>query len=156
MPTSNANPAQGELSQAAACLSNGDTESALTHLKTALAAEPENELVLGMLASVYAQLGMDERATEFFEKILAVNPANPLARFQLGLLVFQRGQPEQALAIWQASEPPQGDFMIRFYSGLALAQLGRSEEARTLFLAAREHVPSDHPVRAEVDKLLSN
>lgn len=154
MSTSGSSSVQNDVSAAASSIRTGDPESALKHLKSAVAAEPSNELALGMLASVYAELGMSERATEFFDKVLAINPGNPLARFQSGLLAFNRGELEGALKIWQAQEPPPDDFMIRFYSGLALAQLGRSEEARALYRTAYKHVPADHPVRAELEKLL--
>lgn len=155
MSTPGSSSVEDELSLAASSLRAGEPETALTHLKSAVAAEPSNEIALGMLGSVYVELGMADRAAEFFDKVLAINPANPLARFQSGLLAFDRGELERALKIWKAQEPPQDDFMIRFYSGLALAQLGRADEARALYRAAQKNVPADHPVRTELEKLLS-
>ena len=57
----------------------GDFEQAIVRLKTLLEAEPEHEVATGMLASIYAQLGMADRAIGFYQKTLAINPGNSLA-----------------------------------------------------------------------------
>lgn len=155
MPNSRSNSVEREIGLAASAVRAGDSGEALTHLKTALLTEPDNELALGMSASIYAELGMDDRACDTFRKVLTINPANALAQFQLGLIEFRRGALTQALEIWQTPEPASNDFMLRFYSGLALAQLGRSEEAHALFIEASKHVPNDHPIRPELQSLLS-
>jgi tetratricopeptide (TPR) repeat protein len=82
------------LSRAAACAKRGDFEPAMIHLKELLAAEPDHEVATGLLASIYAQLQMSDRATEFYLRVLAINPQNELARVQLELLKAQQKSPQ--------------------------------------------------------------
>ena len=74
------------LSLATACAKRGELEAAMIHLKGLLAVDPEHEIATGMLAAIYAQLNMTGRAVEYFRRVLAINPQNPLARAQLELL----------------------------------------------------------------------
>jgi len=74
------------LSLATQCAKRGELEPAMIHLKELLAADPDHEIANGMLAAIYAQLNMTGRAMEYFRRVLAINPQNPLARSQLELL----------------------------------------------------------------------
>jgi cytochrome c-type biogenesis protein CcmH/NrfG len=58
----------------------------MIHLKELLAADPDHEIANGMLAGIYAQLNMTQRAVEYFHRVLAINPQNALARVQLEAL----------------------------------------------------------------------
>jgi predicted Zn-dependent protease len=82
------------LSRAAASAKSEDFAGAIAHLKELLAVEPDHEIANGMLAGIYAQIGMPERATEHFQRVLAINPQNPLARLQLEQLQQTGGTPE--------------------------------------------------------------
>jgi len=129
-------------------------EDALLHLKSIVADRPQDEIALGMLASVYSDLGMKDRAREYYDQVLTTNPQNPLARQQRGLLEFEAGQLESALEIWRPLLETEHDFVAHFYCALASMQLGRLDGVRGLLDTARERMPSDHPFQQEAEKLL--
>ena len=68
----------------------------MVHLKDVLRVEPDHEIANGMLGGIYAELKMPERATACYEQVLASNPRNVLARFQLGLLQLSGGRRQEA------------------------------------------------------------
>ncbi len=90
-----------QLTQASQQVREGDFEHAISTLKRILEGYPRHEISLGMLASIYLQIGMQKQAVELYQALLAAYPANPLARFQLGMAELNRGNPELAL---EASE----------------------------------------------------
>jgi len=130
-------------------------DAALIHLKSIVADRPQDQVALGMLASVYADLGMQDQAREYYDRILTINPENPLARHQRGILEFEAGQLESALEIWQPLLETEHDFMAHFYSALALMQLNRLDGVRDLLETALERMPTDHPLRPESEKLIN-
>ena len=75
----------------------GELDIAIMRLKEILNAQPRHEISLGMLASIYLQIGMNAQAVEYFERLLTDFAHNPLARFQLGMAKMADQQPEQAL-----------------------------------------------------------
>jgi predicted Zn-dependent protease len=142
------------LSRAAACAKQGDLEAAMAHLKELLAAEPDNELGNGMLAGIYAQLNMPERATTCFEKVLTVNPRNVLARFQLGLLQLNSGKPGEAVATFRPNLADDREFLAHFYSAVALLELQEVDQARVLLEHVERHMPRNHNLYPQLQNLL--
>lgn len=142
------------LGLAAACARRGDFESAIVHLKRLLAADPRQEIALGMLAGIYAELKMADRAADLYRQVLAVNPRNPLARFQLGLLQFTEGRPREAVDTLHPALVDESDFLAHLYSGLALRQLGLTGEARPLLEVAAQRMPVDHALYPKLRELL--
>jgi tetratricopeptide (TPR) repeat protein len=126
-------------------------------LKTLLDLSPDHEIGRGMLASVYAQLGMWDGAAEHYQRVLAVNAENHLARFQLGMCYLQLGRPADALDMWKPLLRIEGQFLPQFFSGIALIALGRRNEARDWFEQAQAAMPAGHPLqgelRAQLEKL---
>jgi tetratricopeptide (TPR) repeat protein len=147
-------PVHPKMQQAVTATKEQRYDVALAHLKSIVADRPQDPVVLGMLASVYADLGMKDRAMEFYDRILELSPANPLARQQRGLLDFEGGQLENALEIWAPMLQTEHDFMAHFFSAMALMQLGRLEGTRGLLETALERMPADHPLQQEAEKLL--
>ena len=143
------------LRHAAGAVGERDFEQALVCLKRLIAADARHELALGMLAAVYAELRMPERAIEYYRHALAINPANPLARLQLGLLQSSLGRTEEALDTWKPSLDDPSDFAAHLQSGVTLLQLGRPAEARALLATAEQRTPANHPLRATVRDLLA-
>lgn len=127
-------------------------DHAIETLKTLISHSPNHELALGMLASIYAEIGLYDRAIENFEKALDLNADNPLVRFQLGLIQFKNGDPQQALDTW-APALNQNDFMLHFHSGLALRELNRIDEARQMFAQANKTMPSNHALHAQLQEI---
>lgn len=130
-------------------------DQAIEVLKSLLQSLPNHELGLGMLASLYAEIGMNDRAIENFEKIISLNAENPLAVFQLGLIHFKAGRAQKALDIWQ-SALSDTDYMMHFYSGLALQSLARIDEAKSMFEQAAKTMPKDHALFGQLQELLKS
>ena len=153
-------PSQAEkdaqLTAAARSTEQGDFEGAMTQLKALIGAQPRHELAIGMLAGVYAQIGMHDRAIEHFREVLAINPDNALARFQLGLSQLTSAQAAEAIETWKPALKSRDDFLSRFYSGLALMQLYQPDEARTLLREAEKRMPKDHILYPQLIKLLAS
>lgn len=135
-----------KLSAAAGLAKEGNLDEAISLLKEILAARPGNEISLGMLASIYLQIGMHEQAVEHFQTLLKANPRNPLARFQLGMARLSQGQPQAALDTWEPMLSLENEFMAHFHSALALIQLGRNAEAVDRLEQARQRMPESHPL----------
>jgi Flp pilus assembly protein TadD len=134
----------GLLADAAREVRLGRFDEAIAHLKRLLDTEPRNEIALGMLAGIYAQIGLHDRAIEQYRRVLVVNPGNPLARFQLGLSQLQSGRPADALETWHATQVEESDYLVHHFSGIALLDLGRNDEARAILDQAQRHMPANH------------
>ena len=154
MPAARESSASKEaLGAAAACVRRGDFEAALAQLKALLALDPRHELATGMLAGLYAQLNMPERAQHYYEQVLRLNPANDLARFQLGLLQFESGQPQEALETWKPEVAKPQDYVIHFHCALAHLKLKRRDEAAKLLERAAQYMPRDHLLYPQLERL---
>src|SRR5229473_2163064 len=128
---------------------------AFVHLKSLLASDPKHEIAVGMLAAIYAQIGLLDRAIEYFQQSLTINPQNVLARFQLGLTQLTAQRPQEALATWKPGLDQPGEFLAHFHSGLALLQLQKPAEARALFAHAARRMPKAHALYPQLQDLLS-
>jgi predicted Zn-dependent protease len=142
------------LGRAAACARRRDLEGAMGHLKELLRVEPDNELANGMLAGIYAELKMPERATACYERVLGINPANVLARFQLGLLQLTHGKPREAAATLQPNLSDKSEFLSHFYSGVALLELQQTDAARALLEHVEHRMPKTHDLWPQLQTML--
>lgn len=133
----------------------GGLDDAIIRMKEILAAHPRHELSLGMLASIYLQIGMHRQAEVHFEALLADHPDNPLARFQLGMTHLAEQRPEKALEIWEPMLENENEFMANFHSALALIQLERPTEAYPLVERAGKHMPANHPLHSKLLEIRS-
>lgn len=131
-----------------------NTEAGMLALKTILELSPQHELANGMLASLYAQLGMPYAAINYYHTTLEINPDNHLARFQLGIQQLETGQAKVALQTWEPLLGLEGQFMPQFYSAIALIALERPQEANKLLTQAQATMPQDHPLRAHLAEQL--
>jgi predicted Zn-dependent protease len=139
---------------AAAYAQRGELEPAMIQLRELLQADPDHEIANGMLASIYAQLNMTDRAVTGYRRVLAINPHNVLARFQLGLLQVTSGHPQEAVDTLRPCLTDKQDFLAHFYSGVALLELQRPEEARALLARASQRMPADHTLQPRLRELL--
>lgn len=144
-----------QLARASQTVKNGDFETAIVQLKGLLMEYPRHELATGMLAAIYLQIGMHQKASNCYRKLLALNPENPLARFQLGMTRLGQGMPAEAIDTWQPLLGIEGEFMAHFHSGLALLQLERRDEAHAMLVQAGQTMPGDHPLYPELVRLLA-
>lgn len=132
----------------------GDKEEAITQLKQLLDADPRHELANGMLASIYAELGLTDQATHYFQTLLRHHPANVLARFQLGVLLLTAGNPQETIETLQPMLSLEDDFLAHFHSGLAFDALRQPARARALFQQAAKRMPASHPLHDNLQALL--
>ena len=138
------------LAEATEYAKNKEYDKAILSLKQLLDKDQEHEIAMGMLAAIYLQIGMHERAENFYRQLLQINPGNPLARFQLGMSKFNQGAIEQALLTWEPMLDLENEFMAHYYSGLALLHLDEKDKAMRMFEHARRHVPDSHPLYTQL------
>jgi tetratricopeptide (TPR) repeat protein len=150
-------PAKHELLiQATRCVQHGEFEQAIVLLKSLIQKEPRHELAIGMLGGVYAQIKMHDCAVDYFREVLAINPDNALARFQLGLSLLTLGRPQEAITAWKPLLANANDYLAHFYSALALFQVGRPSEAKPLLNTAAARMPKNHEAYPKLLDLLSD
>lgn len=154
--TSQKSEEQELLQLATTSTKEGDFEHALIHLKTLIATNPKHEIALGMLAAVYAELKMIDHAVDHYRRVLGVNPENPLARLQLGILQLAAKRPQDVLETWKPTLKDTDDFLGHYYSGLALLQLERSTEARTMLEESARRMPEDHVLYPQLKEMLNH
>lgn len=137
-------------------IKNTQYDQAITLLKELLSTDTKNELAIGLLASVYAEIQMDDKAIELYQQMLDINPNNPLARFQLGMIYFNKNQYDDAINIWLASVVDDKNFMLHYYTGLAYLQKNQAENAQPMLAKARQYMPENHPLFKNLNDLVSN
>jgi Tfp pilus assembly protein PilF len=134
-------------------IKNDDLDQAIITLQEILAQDPNHEIATGLLASVYFQIGMHDRAVSLYRALLTNHPQNPLARFQLGLAQLSQGLPGDALATWEPMLENDTEFMAHFHAALALLQLGQPLDARERLAAVGRHMPGSHPLYPKLIEL---
>ncbi|AJQ92730.1 tetratricopeptide repeat protein [Gynuella sunshinyii] len=127
--------------------------SAVTLLKQAVSDYPKHEILLGLLASCYQELGISERAQDLYQNIVALNPENYLAIHQLGLIDFQQQKWQAALSVWEKLLLRPDDFLTKYYAALCYEQLENPAQARLMVKAAQQAAPTDHAIYPEILEL---
>ena len=72
------------------------TSEKLQHLVKLLAREPDETFLLYGIGMEYKKLGAMEKAIEYFNRVIGVDPGYCYAYYQLGQVCEQLGQTEQA------------------------------------------------------------
>lgn len=70
-------------------------------LQAYLSKQPGDSFLQHALALEYAKLGDDATARQYFEQLLAANPAYVGSYYHLGKLLERVGEAQQAIAIYQ-------------------------------------------------------
>ena len=128
------------------CVRQGKLGDAIVYLKSRTSGGSTDEVATGLLAAIYMQIGLTDKAVDAYEELIAAYPDNSLARFQLGLAQLGRGARTEALSTWRPLLDQEEDFMAHFHSALALLELRRNDEARKMLDVARERMPTSHPL----------
>jgi len=137
--------AQELLALARIDIEKGSLESALQKIKQLLVDPEVSAEGIALAGRLYAQLGIWDRAQELFQRYLALNPQAVTEKFQLGMIHFDASRSDEALKIWaellqkHPLHPP-----ALFYRGLALAQQGKTAEARQSIDVLLKSVPADN------------
>ena len=138
--------------RAAAAASMSGLGQALTWLrqydqaeKTLLQAMQLDPQIIGplrSLAEVKVEKGEIVEAIEMFRRLTAVAPRALDLYLKIAELLVDSGQAEEALAVYDtAISLDSGHAWTHFNKAVALQALGRAEEAKTLYLKARELGP---------------
>lgn len=143
------------LKEVSQLLREKDFSTAIGLLKKSLKEHPRHEILTGMLASCYQEIGMHNDAQALYQQIIQWNPENFLAIHQLGLIEFHRGHWAEALAIWADLLLRNDDFVTKYYAAICSHELGRKEDAHLFIHQAQQLTPKDHPIYAEVLKVRS-
>ncbi len=143
------------LALARLALERKDVEGALSKLKKILGAGSLSAEAISLGARIYAQMGLFGRAEKFYEQFLAKNPRAVAERFLLGMTRLDAGRPGDALEVWSAllKEHP-GYPPAMFYKSLALAQTGKTGEARTGLDLLLKSIPAGNPYFGHAKELL--
>ncbi len=82
----------------------GNPAEALPYYRSAVAKEPRNPLYLYYYGIALAETGDTTRAAEAFGIIIRANPGDALAADALGAICMARGEPREAIAVYNALE----------------------------------------------------
>jgi tetratricopeptide (TPR) repeat protein len=111
----------------------------LEYLTTALSLQPDNTNVLYGLAMLYQDAEEADKATEYYVKILEIDPNNKNAWFNRGwmeLVLYQ--DYNAAVDFFGKAIECDPEFAEAHYNrGIAYQQLGDSQKAESCFLAAK-------------------
>jgi serine/threonine protein kinase/thioredoxin-like negative regulator of GroEL len=107
-------------------------EQAIQSYKQAITLNPNLDDAHHQLGQVYYHIGLFDKGRDELEKALAINPANTLARFRLGIIDSYSGKYEEALSIFKSIPRESNPSLVNRATAGALFELGRTEEASAL------------------------
>jgi len=112
-----------------------------------------SELLLGLLSSAYAEVGLVAEAEATLNRLLSLHPDNHLAQFQLGMLKYRQGLSEEAFSIWVPLADEPLDIAAVFALAQAYYEHGRIEEAYGYTKSARARMNPDHVAYSRLQAL---
>jgi tetratricopeptide (TPR) repeat protein/tRNA A-37 threonylcarbamoyl transferase component Bud32 len=118
-------------------------EHAIQSYLRALKLNPNLDETHHQLGMIYSHIGLLEEAQAEVEKALAINPANTLARFRLGVINLYQGRYEEALVRFKTIPTQANPALLDRTRATALFQLGRTEEASGIVEEYLRTYPSD-------------
>ncbi|OPZ23029.1 MAG: hypothetical protein BWZ10_00070 [candidate division BRC1 bacterium ADurb.BinA364] len=128
----------------------GDFRSGLALWQAAWASEPRNYMAPANIAYYRMTLGRFAEARQAAEASLDLRPGFADALMTLGELDIIAGHPSDALQRFEPlADHPRHGFRARIGSAIALARLGRNEEARALAV----QLSSERPGAPELSRL---
>ncbi len=119
--------------------------------KLAVARDPSHAKAHWALAAEYAGLRMHERALDHFARAVELDPAQPVARFQYGLLCLTQGEIARARALWEPLDLLPAENPVRlFKQGLLEMVEDRFDGALELIRRAMESPGVDAALRGDM------
>jgi tetratricopeptide (TPR) repeat protein len=116
---------------------------AIQSYKRALTLNPNLDEAHHQLGMIYTHIGLLDKAWNEIEKALAINPANTLARFRLGVVNLYQGKYEEALARFKTIPHEANPALLDRTRATALFQLGRTQEASDIVEEYLRIYPTD-------------
>lgn len=130
-------------------------DQALGKLKDAVAREDCPREGLSLIARLYAQLRLTDKAGQYYRRYLELNPEAVTEHFQLGMIHFEQGKWEQALEIWsevKEKEPLHPPAL--YFSALAKVELGQIAEGQRDIDVLLKAAPVDNLYYGRAKELL--
>jgi len=118
-------------------------EQAIQSFKHAIALDPNLDEAHHQLGAVYMHIGLLDKAEEEIKKALAINSANTMARFRLGVVDLYRARYDDALSVFKTVPREANPAQVDRTSATALFQLGRTQEASDLVEDYLKTYPTD-------------
>lgn len=123
-------------------------------LKQAIDNGFEGEIIYGLLASSYAEIGMKEKAQACLQNVLKYNQDNYLAIFQLGMLDYNIGNYKEAIQYLEKVASQPEDFTANFWIAKSYIELDDVEHAKPYLHFAQQRVPSNHEFKLSIQQLV--
>lgn len=147
----------------AAAYERGDTQGAIREYQASLAVRPNTmaHFNLGVIAEKSDRLG---DAAEHYRNAIDMQPLDLDARINLGVLLLQTGEPQDALIIFHAAldsvaahrgerSLPEKLALLQYNLGAAYEALGKRAEALEAYRKVLEITPADAEVQGKVRAL---
>lgn len=107
---------------------------ALGHVEMACQLDPENHVAWRTKGTVLFKLNCVQQAVEALERCISLNDKDPYAMYSMGEVLFSEKKFDEALKFFSnACTLFPSMALFRNYAGIALAKLGRQEEALATF-----------------------
>jgi tetratricopeptide (TPR) repeat protein len=131
----------------------GDAKKAESVCAKASSAEDANAETWYNLGFAQQRLGKGDAAKKSFEHALKVDPDHAPSLYNLGFIDYEAGQGEEALKRFRAAiQAKQGNYPEAEYNaGVVLGDLGRWEEAASLYRDLLKKDPSNQDAQANLD-----
>ncbi|HSR70388.1 MAG TPA: tetratricopeptide repeat protein [Acidobacteriota bacterium] len=131
----------------------GEHRAAISAFQRALQVDPNRAYCYVNMSGAYQALGEFPQAIQAARQAIDINPLLPVAHFNLGVAYGQR-EPAKALEAFQmAATLDPGNPRFLHSQAIALAHLGRLEEARTILQDLLRRNPSMEAARSALQEL---
>lgn len=128
---------------------------AMALLKQGRQQDPDNALLLYLLAAEYAQVGMFDRAMAGMEAALALEPDLQMARLQLGLLYTARDRLTDARPLFERLRELSAEDALHWFGTGLLALLDeKPEDCRTALEKGISLNQSNPSLSADMQRIL--
>jgi tetratricopeptide (TPR) repeat protein len=131
----------------------GDAKKAAAACGKAVQADDVNAETWYNLGFAKQRLGEGEAAKKAFEKALKADPNHAPSLYNLGFIDYEAGQADEALKRFQAAiKAKQGNYPEAEYNaGVVLGDLGRWEDAASLYRDLLKKDPGNEDAQANLD-----
>jgi TolB-like protein/Tfp pilus assembly protein PilF len=119
-------------------------DKAIEEYRRALTLNPNLDEVQNQLALVYGHVGLLDEALQQFERAVAINPSNTLARFHVGETLLFQSKYEQGLTALRSVPREVNPALVGYQTPIALLHLGRREEAAAILEESLRDYPEDN------------
>lgn len=132
-----------------------DLDNAIHEFKKAIELDNTNANAMNSLGECYGRLQNFEKAEEMFNKAIAINSRDYIARYNLGLLKLFQNKREEALGLFLQAYNSQGDmFELTFQIGKLYLEREEFAKAHEFLAKAAEQMPhSSYVLRHLADAL---